>query len=143
MHKPADGILTSVKSRSRIALLCVAVASFIAVIDGAVDPASCQDITIAKTDFQIDALDPGIKLSVREKMPEGNTKFSDDNIVLFLHGATSPSTCDFDLAYKDYSWADDVRSEAEPRCLAHDIVQPTPRLAEYETATGRRAKAGS
>src|SRR5215831_1045697 len=47
-----------------------------------------------------------IKLFLREKMADGNNKFNDDNIVLFLHGATSPSTCDFDLAYKDYSWAD-------------------------------------
>ena len=31
--------------------------------------------------------------------------FTDDNIVLFLHGATSPSTCDFDLEYQDYSWS--------------------------------------
>jgi pimeloyl-ACP methyl ester carboxylesterase len=68
--------------------------------------AQAQDVKIARTDMQIDALDPGIKLFVREKMAEGNTKFTDDNIVLFLHGATSPSTCDFDLPYKDYSWAD-------------------------------------
>jgi pimeloyl-ACP methyl ester carboxylesterase len=61
---------------------------------------------IVKMDYQIDALDPGIKLAVREKLAEGNTSFTDDNIVLFLHGATSPSTCDFDLQYKDYSWAD-------------------------------------
>ena len=54
----------------------------------------------------IDAVDPRIKLFLREKMATGNSKFTDDNIVLFLHGATSPSTCDFDLPYKDYSWAD-------------------------------------
>jgi pimeloyl-ACP methyl ester carboxylesterase len=65
-----------------------------------------QDVRIAKTDAQIDALDPGIKLFIREKMAEGNTRFTDDNVVLFLHGATAPSTCDFDLSYKDYSWAD-------------------------------------
>lgn len=69
-------------------------------------PISAQDANIAKTDTQIDALDTGIKLFLREKMAEGNTRFTDDNIVLFLHGATSPSTCDFDLSYKDYSWAD-------------------------------------
>ncbi len=61
---------------------------------------------IIKTDVQIDGLDPGVKIFLRQKMTEGNTRFTDDNIVLFLHGATSPSTCDFDLAYKDYSWAD-------------------------------------
>jgi pimeloyl-ACP methyl ester carboxylesterase len=68
--------------------------------------ADAQDVKIVKTDTQIDALDPGIKLFVREKMAEGNKTFTNENIVLFLHGATSPATCDFDLAYKDYSWAD-------------------------------------
>jgi pimeloyl-ACP methyl ester carboxylesterase len=68
--------------------------------------ASAQQARIAKSDMQIEALDPGIKLLLREKMSEGNTAFTDDNVILFLHGATSPSTCDFDLSYKDYSWAD-------------------------------------
>jgi len=68
--------------------------------------ARAQDVRIARNDVQIDALDPGIKLFVREKMAEGNTRFADDNVVLFLHGATAPSTCDFDLPYQDYSWAD-------------------------------------
>jgi pimeloyl-ACP methyl ester carboxylesterase len=68
--------------------------------------AHAQDVKIAKSDTHIDALDPVIKLFVREKMAEGNTTFTDQNIVLFLHGATAPSTCDFDLSYKDYSWAD-------------------------------------
>src|SRR5262249_16049517 len=61
--------------------------------------ASAQETRITKTDAQIDALDPGIRLFVREKMQEGNTQFTNENIVLFLHGATAPSTCDFDLAY--------------------------------------------
>src|SRR5262245_64649055 len=56
--------------------------------------------------MQIDGLDPGIKIFIREKMAQGNTRFANDNVVLFLHGATGPSTCDFDLEYKDYSWAD-------------------------------------
>src|ERR1700761_1359365 len=77
-----------------------------ALLLGLVTGAHAQDAKIVKNDMMIDALDPGIKLFVREKMAEGNTKFTDENIVLFLHGATSPSTCDFDLAYKDYSWAD-------------------------------------
>jgi len=67
--------------------------------------ASAQDTKITKTDTQIDALDPGIKWFLRGKMAEGNTQFT-DNVILFLHGATGPSTCDFDLSYKDYSWAD-------------------------------------
>jgi pimeloyl-ACP methyl ester carboxylesterase len=68
--------------------------------------ASAQDTAVKKTDFQIDALDPGIKLGLREKIADPNLKATDSNVVLFLHGATSPSTCDFDLPYQDYSWAD-------------------------------------
>ncbi len=65
--------------------------------------AQAKNIT---NDTLIDAVDPGIKLFVRSKMAEGQTRFTDDNIVLFVHGATYPSTPDFDLQYKDYSWAD-------------------------------------
>ncbi len=61
---------------------------------------------VTKQDYFIDAIDPGIKLFVRAKMTEGQKQFTDDNVVLFVHGATFPSTPDFDLQYKDYSWAD-------------------------------------
>ena len=50
-------------------------------------------------------MDPGIKLFVREKRAEG-AKSTEDNVVLIVHGATFPSTPDFDLQFKDYSWAD-------------------------------------
>ena len=50
-------------------------------------------------DTMIDAADPGIKLFVRSKMAQGQTRFNDDNVVLFVHGATYPSTPDFDLPY--------------------------------------------
>lgn len=59
-----------------------------------------------KDDYQIDGADPGVRLFVRQKMEAGNARFTDDNIVVFVHGATGPSTCDFDLGFKDYSWAD-------------------------------------
>src|SRR3984957_6384880 len=98
-----------VQMRSRLARWCFTkrLAIFTAPIAGfGPDPAIAQDVEVAKTDFSIDAVDPGIKLFLREKMAAGNTKFTDDNIVLLLHGATSPSSCDFDLPYKDYSRAD-------------------------------------
>ena len=63
-----------------LALLCLAI------------PAWAQGAKIVQQDYQIDALDPGIKLFVRMKMAEGNTHFANDNIVLFVHGATFPST---------------------------------------------------
>src|SRR5437868_5778787 len=65
--------------------------------------AHCKPV---KQDYHIDGADPGVRLFVRQKMAEGNTRFTDDNIVVFIHGATGPSTCDFDLGFKDYSWAD-------------------------------------
>ena len=68
--------------------------------------ASAQDVKIAKSDSQIDARDSGVKLFLRQKIADGNTPFNDTNVILFLHGATGPSTCDFDLPYEDYSWAD-------------------------------------
>ena len=82
----------------------MAAASF--VIGLAAQTASAQEMKIIRTEGHIDALDPGIRLFVREKMQEGNTQFTNEIVVLFLHGATAPSTCDFDLGYKDYSWAD-------------------------------------
>ncbi|HWP34873.1 MAG TPA: alpha/beta hydrolase [Thermodesulfobacteriota bacterium] len=63
-------------------------------------------VKIVKADYHIDAVDPGIRLFVRAKMAEGTTRVTDDTVVLFVHGATFPSTPDFDLEYKDYSWAD-------------------------------------
>lgn len=61
---------------------------------------------VVTRDEHIDAADPGIKLFVRSKMTEGTKSFTDENIALFVHGATFPSTPDFDLSFKDYSWAD-------------------------------------
>jgi len=71
----------------------------------AATPAWSQGAKILKTDVQIDAVDPGIKLFVREKKAEG-ARATEDNTVLFIHGATFPSTPDFDLQFQDYSWAD-------------------------------------
>ena len=88
--------------REHAARLAAAVAFSAAIVTGG---AWAQDVRIAKTDTQIDGSD-GVKLFLREKMAEGNTRFTNDNVVLFLHGATAPSTCDFDLSFKDYSWAD-------------------------------------
>lgn len=72
----------------------------------AASPAPIAHAAPVTTDYHIDGVDPGVQLFVRQKMEEGNTRFTDDNIVLFVHGATAPSVCDFDLGFKDYSWAD-------------------------------------
>ncbi|MDX1488355.1 MAG: alpha/beta hydrolase [Acidiferrobacterales bacterium] len=69
-------------------------------------PTTSWSAKIVQKDYHIDAVDPGIKLFVREKYQEGMTTFTKDNVAIFVHGATFPSTPDFDLQYEDYSWAD-------------------------------------
>src|SRR5215213_11530428 len=85
--------------------LAAALVCGLLVMAGATVP-QAQERQITKQDYQIDAVDPGIKLFVRMKAPESNPQATNDNVVLFVHGATFPSTPDFDLPYKDYSWAD-------------------------------------
>jgi hypothetical protein len=62
-------------------------------------------VKIIKQDVMIDGADPGVKLFVRAKLAAG-ARPTRDNVVVFVHGATFPSTPDFDLAFQDYSWAD-------------------------------------
>src|ERR1041384_6688154 len=83
----------------RLATIAAALAAF-------VSAAARAAPKIVQNDYTIDSVDPGIHLFVRSKMADGQKDFTDDNIVLFVHGATFPSTPDFDLQFKDYSWAD-------------------------------------
>jgi hypothetical protein len=39
-------------------------------------------------------------------MADGQATFTNDTIVLFIHGAMAPALCDFDLSFQDDSWAD-------------------------------------
>ncbi len=66
--------------------------------------AAADEITYI--DNYIDSADPGVKLFVRSKWLEGKARPDDSNVVIFIHGRTLPSLADFDLQYKDYSWAD-------------------------------------
>src|SRR3954451_6952498 len=61
--------------------------------------------SIVKQDYQIDSTDASIKLFVRMKMQEGNSRFDNGSVVVFVHGATFPSSDDFDLSSILYSWA--------------------------------------
>ena len=86
---------------TRLTLRALAVAAALAAAIAA--PLHAAPVT---QDYHIDGADPGVRLFVRQKMAAGNKRFTDDNIVVFVHGATAPSVCDFDLGFKDYSWAD-------------------------------------
>jgi pimeloyl-ACP methyl ester carboxylesterase len=56
--------------------------------------------------FYVPARDSGIELYVRNKRPEGVTKFEPEKIVLFVHGATYPAESAFDLPLDGMSWMD-------------------------------------
>ena len=56
--------------------------------------------------FMIDAVDPGMKLYVRNKRPEDMTQFTSEKTLLFVHGATQPAEATFDLPLEGLSWMD-------------------------------------
>lgn len=99
-------IVNTITTRAHGLVGAIMAAALTLGIAAAPAPARAAEGKIVKKDYFIDAVDPGIKLFVRMKMAEGHTKFTNENIVLFVHGATFPSTPDFDLHFKDYSWAD-------------------------------------
>jgi pimeloyl-ACP methyl ester carboxylesterase len=47
-----------------------------------------------------------VLLSAREVVMRGHSHSKDRKVVLFVHGGTSPSVPDYDLQFKDYSWAE-------------------------------------
>ena len=61
---------------------------------------------IAMEEFMVPAVDPGLRLYVRNKHPQGVAKFEADKILLYVHGATYPSETAFDLQLNGLSWMD-------------------------------------
>lgn len=81
----------------------LAVAACLAVVTASAARAATQTST---EEFMIPAVDPGIKLYVRNKRPQGVKKFAPDKILLFVHGATYPAEVAFDLKLNGLSWMD-------------------------------------
>jgi pimeloyl-ACP methyl ester carboxylesterase len=61
---------------------------------------------VTTEEFMIPGADPGVQLYVRNKRPRDATRFSAENIVLFVHGATYPAETSFDLRLDGFSWMD-------------------------------------
>jgi pimeloyl-ACP methyl ester carboxylesterase len=61
-------------------------------------------------EFMIPGADPGVQLYVRNKRPRDATRFTADNVVLFVHGATYPAETSFDLQLDGVSWMDYIAS---------------------------------
>src|SRR5207248_98347 len=66
--------------------------------------ALAADARLVIEEFMLASADPGISLYVRDKHPEGMSRFSADRIVLFVHGATYPAETAFDLRLNGVSW---------------------------------------
>lgn len=61
---------------------------------------------IVTEEFMVPSSDPGIKLFVRNKHLRGKSKFTEERILLFVHGATYPSETGFDIPLGGISWMD-------------------------------------
>ncbi len=79
-----------------IALLASLFLSFI--------PAALAAQPLAMEEFMVPSDTPGIKLYVRNKHPQGVSKFPADKILLYVHGATYPASTAFDLKLNGLSW---------------------------------------
>lgn len=61
---------------------------------------------LAMEEFMVPAADPGIRLYVRNKHPQGRDSYPGSRIVLFVHGSTYPAETAFDLQLNGFSWMD-------------------------------------
>jgi pimeloyl-ACP methyl ester carboxylesterase len=68
--------------------------------------ACAQAPKIVMEEHMVPAVDPGIRLYVRNKHREGVAKFDASKILLYVHGATYPSETAFDLQLNGLSWMD-------------------------------------
>jgi pimeloyl-ACP methyl ester carboxylesterase len=68
--------------------------------------AGAMEAKIVMEEFMVPAADPGISLYVRNKHPEGVSKFAPAKILLYVHGATYPAETAFDLQLNGLSWMD-------------------------------------
>ena len=62
------------------------------------------DAELVTEDFMIPAADPGFQIHVRNKRPANLSAFTPGNVVLFVHGATTPPEAGFDLKLDGVSW---------------------------------------
>ena len=61
---------------------------------------------LATEEFMIPAVDPGIRLYVRNKRLASESRFPGERVLLFVHGATYPASTAFDLPLGGMSWMD-------------------------------------
>src|SRR6201990_1370277 len=80
--------------------LLVAIAMIIA------PAALAQTPKIVMEEMMVPSSDPGIDIYVRNKRPADMTSFRPERTLLYVHGATYPSSTAFDLQLDGLSWMD-------------------------------------
>ena len=87
-------------------IVCAALASALMCVAGLGHAAAGKGSApkLVMEEFMVPAVDPGIRLYVRNKHPQGVRKFGSDKILLFVHGATYPAETAFDLRLAGISW---------------------------------------
>ncbi len=71
---------------------------------GCAQNAPLADSDLVTEDFMIPAADARFQLHVRNKRPANLTRFEPGNVILFVHGATTPPQAGFDLKLDGLSW---------------------------------------
>jgi pimeloyl-ACP methyl ester carboxylesterase len=90
-------------SLKKVLISAVAIGSAVLVAGCAQNPTADSGALVTE-DFMIRSGDPGVELHVRNKRPAGLTRFTPDNVVIFIHGATTPPEAGFDLKLDGVSW---------------------------------------
>jgi pimeloyl-ACP methyl ester carboxylesterase len=60
---------------------------------------------IVSNDYYIETVDSEIKVHLREVISDNTKEFTNENVILFLHGSTTPGPVIYDLPVEGYSWA--------------------------------------
>ena len=67
-----------------------------------------KEARLVTDSYLIPSQDPGIQLYIRNKRPEGMSRFSAERTLLYVHGATQASETTFDLPLDGTSWMEFV-----------------------------------
>ena len=63
-------------------------------------------IPVESAEFMVPSGESGISLFVRNKHPRDMTTFRPDNVLLYVHGGSTPAEADFDVQFGGISWMD-------------------------------------
>lgn len=79
-------------------------ASLALALAGCAQTPSRGDADLVTEDFMVPAAEPGYQIHVRNKRPADLNRFAPGNVILFVHGATTPPEAGFDLRLDGLSW---------------------------------------